>query len=283
MTKALTCRTHGGKFVVEARRGRPPVRCTPDNPCSELSAIPREKPTPKSGSLGLRHPADAKTARNKRLTPEASMSRAQRDSAAIRNTPTPHSAMQEVFEDEKAAAREAAVKLQERIATAQAKVKGGSESVLLAQAAKNRLEPLGWLCKGRAWVVGVDKRAEVIATRGEETIYLGWLNGEMVEQTYQVWDMDAPKNNGKPASTLGFDPDEMTDRELVKRLSGMPVVWWNALGAKEEKSTIPSNMQIEHAYNGIGDETPADRIVKFIEVGGSYRAFRVGALMKVGK
>lgn len=32
--KTITCRDHGGKFTVEARRGRPPVRCTEETPCN---------------------------------------------------------------------------------------------------------------------------------------------------------------------------------------------------------------------------------------------------------
>jgi hypothetical protein len=31
--KKIKCRTHGGFFTVEARRGRPPVKCTEDNKC----------------------------------------------------------------------------------------------------------------------------------------------------------------------------------------------------------------------------------------------------------
>ncbi len=153
-----------------------------------------------------------------------------------------------------------------------------------ALAAKARLEEQGWQCAGRGWVdedggVGV----ELSAVRGDELLVMYWMDGECTLQDYSLWS-EKPSANNKPAGKLTFDPDECTDRELVRALAGCKVTWWNVLGQKEEEATIaPESMKIEHAYNGHGDEMPGDRIVKFIEHGGAgYRAFRVAALLKVG-
>lgn len=150
--------------------------------------------------------------------------------------------------------------------------------------AKARLEEQGWLCTGRGWTdedggVGI----ELTAVRGDELLVMHWLDGKCTDQDYSLWS-EKPSANTKPAGKLTFDPDECTDRELVRALAGCKVTWWNVLGQKEEEATIaPESMKIEHAYNGHGDEQPGDRIVKFIEHGGAgYRAFRVAALLKVG-
>src|SRR5690348_5253815 len=34
--KTLQCRDHGGTFTVIPKRGRPPVRCSPDNVCTRF-------------------------------------------------------------------------------------------------------------------------------------------------------------------------------------------------------------------------------------------------------
>lgn len=154
--------------------------------------------------------------------------------------------------------------------------------------AKERLEAQGWLCQGRGWKDHYNGRdnaslVELTATRSEETIIMHWTDGELIQQDYSLWS-EAPSANNKPAGSLSFNPDECTDRELVRALAGCKVTWWNVLGQKEEEATIaPESIKIEHAYNGHGDEQPSDRIVKFIEHGGAgFRAFRVGALLKVG-
>lgn len=161
--------------------------------------------------------------------------------------------------------------------------KAANPSASMAMAAKERLEPLGWLCKGRAFSDDEGYHAEVMATRDEELLNLQWTDGMLVSQVYSLW-YEKPSANGKPKGNLSFDPDECTDRELVRALSGMKVTWWNVLGQKEESGVIGANkIKIEHAYNGIGDEMPGDRIVHFTDHAGTgYRAFRVGALLEVG-
>lgn len=153
-------------------------------------------------------------------------------------------------------------------------------SLAPALTAKARLEPLGWLCKGKA--VGPES-VEMMATRDDELIIMRWKNGLVSQQEYILWD-EKPSANGKPKGELTFDPDECTDIELVRALAGMKVKWWNVLGQKEETGIISAGkIKVEHAFNGVGDETPGDRIVHFTDhTGTGFRSFRVAALLKVG-
>ena len=87
--------------------------------------------------------------------------------------------------------------------------------------ARTELEPLGWTLTGTAGVNDDGAWAEVIGRRDTETIILRWEDGKLTDQTYTVWDEDvSPAQNGKPKSRLPFNPDEMTDSELVKEISG---------------------------------------------------------------
>lgn len=237
----IQCRDHGGTFQFQPQRGRRPVRCKPENPCSrQMDDNASQK-------------ADAYIAKEMQNSPigQAAFKRAQA---------TP-----------------------EIVSRAVARIEAGIPRNP-ALPAKARLEEQGWLCTGRGWTdedggVGV----ELTAVRGDELLVMHWLDGVCTDQDYSLWS-EKPSANAKPAGKLTFDPDECTDRELVRALAGCKVTWWNVLGQKEEEATIaPESMKIEHAYNGRGDETPGDRIVKFIERGGAgYRAFRVAALLKVG-
>lgn len=157
-------------------------------------------------------------------------------------------------------------------------------SVVAAMAVKNRLGLQGWECKGKGFFnEDGGAGAELLAVRGEEMLVMYWLDGDCTLQEYTLWH-PVSGANGKPDNSLTFNPDECTDRELVRALAGMKCTWWNVLGQKTEEAIIaPESIKIEHAYNGLGDEAPGDRIVKFIEHGGAgFRAFRVSALLKVG-
>jgi hypothetical protein len=124
---------------------------------------------------------------------------------------------------------------------------------------------------------------EVVATRGTETLILRWKDGKLDSQSYLVWDGDkAPAGNGKPRSRLPFDPNEMTDSELIKAISGQKITWWNRIAKSSESAIVPGEkIQIEHTYSGTGDESL--RIVKFVDLGqGGFRAFHVEAMMKIG-
>lgn len=158
-------------------------------------------------------------------------------------------------------------------------------SLALAKAAKDRLEALGWVIKGRAKVDGDRHGAEITCSRDTETLIMRWVDGELVTQDYSL---EAPVDaeaheEWKPDAKLHFDPANLTDSELVKTIRGMPVRWWNTIAASEERAVIGNKVTIEHIFRENGDEDESKRIVKFIDHnGGGFRAFHVSALLKVG-
>lgn len=183
-------------------------------------------------------------------------------------------------------------------------------SVAPAMAAKKRLELLGWTCKGRAWMNSPDESlrigtrswnniavplAEVTAVRGEELLVMVWANGECVQQDYSAWTTSESRDaqaaaNGMPKAlqakraAMGFDPFELSDTELIRRLSGMKVTWWNKLAGSEMTGVVSGvKVQIEKSFDNKGSEHLPDRIVKFNDQhDGGFRAFRIAALIKVG-
>jgi len=243
--KQIQCRTHGGMFPVASKRGRPPVRCTPENKCTHAD----------------KHAADDVMEAKARIT-----------------------------------AREVERRTTKPKATGVAKVTvQKNPSIPMAFKAKELLEPKGWQVKGRAWFEDTGKTdttatqqivvgmAELTAVRGDELLTMVWVDGKLTDQQYSMWNTEKPSENGKPRSHLEFEPDETSDRELVKLLAGRPVSWWNKLGSRNESAVVAKDkVEIVHNFNGLGDETPDDRIVRFVAIdGGGFRAFRIGALLKV--
>lgn len=147
-------------------------------------------------------------------------------------------------------------------------------SLPLAMDAKGQLTALGWQVAGKA----KGTSAQVTATRGAETLIMVWSGGELKAQDYSL-SYVKPSDNGVPAHSLSFEPDELTNSELVQILRGMKVTWWNTLGNSTESATVGNKVSIEHIY----DDDREKRIVKFIaHDGGGFRAFHVAALLKVG-
>lgn len=260
---SYTCRAHGGTFFVPIRRGRPPVKCTEDNPCKQdnerapkrtrREAVEAAMPIGKTAKA----PAPVTTEERKR------------NSEAIRSI-AKHTGL-----------RESQIVITNP---------GSNRSVLLAQAAKAELEALGWTAKGRGWIEQPGdpelpttlEMAEVTAVRGSESLVITWNDGTAYRQDYNLWH-SRRSLNGAPARKLKFNPDEMTDRELVRAIAGMKVTWWNVLGKSEESYAVGDRISIEHFYADNGDEDTGRRIVKFIDRNGrGYRHFHVEALLKVG-
>lgn len=206
-TRTIICRDHGGRYTYESARGRQPVRCKPDSPCTTASTaevVPERR-----------------TAESNGMAPKTS-----------------------------------------------------NPSLPLAKAAKLQLQAVGWTVKGR----GAEVWAELTASRDAETLLMRWDDGRLVQQDYSL-NYEHPAANAIPPNKLGFDPEELTDRELVDRIRGMKVVWWNTLGNSTESGTIGSKVSIEHVF----DDNTAKRLVKFVDHGGQgFRAFHVSALLKVG-
>jgi hypothetical protein len=160
----------------------------------------------------------------------------------------------------------------------------------LAFQAKKLLEPQGWQAKGRAWIDShvegepTEFFATLTATRGEEMISFLWRNGKLVSQEYSMWSTDKPTQSGMPRKRLDFEPDELTDSALVKRLSGRKITFWNHLGKTTQIATLPrgvdKRIKVEHLMNGNGDEE--HRVISFVDQAGTgFRAFYVDALLKV--
>lgn len=348
-TKTIQCREHSGTFEIEAKRGRPPVKCSVDNPCSRAPEVLRPNATstkrqeanaartlsewrkaakdagfsaavinkmrtpamfrellgsepgsPEREKLVERKPRQ--TAAQKRQAELIERTKATqyptpkrgRNAAAVKElakttrgtTPQGEAAIRKAYMDELAApAPVAPNKAPQSHANGRLPRVATSPSLAKAKVAKEALEAQGWVCVGK----GKGDQATLTCSRGEETLILNFSNGELVEQNYSLWNVDKPAENNIPNNKLSFDPDEMTDSELIRALSGMKVVWWNKLASNTETATVgPNKIVIEHCYAGNGEETPADRIVKFTDhtrqgdgISGRMRAFRLGALLKV--
>jgi hypothetical protein len=243
--KKVRCAEHGGQFSIPVKRGRPPTKCSEDNPCDMV------KP-PRRGSKEVA----ARTAQTRRGKMPVSSTEANRQTL---------------------------IKKPAQVKTEAPSVVKHNPSIVVAREARDLLEPQGWNLKGRAWEDDVNAQyAEITATRGEEILRIVFKDGKFLSQDYSLWDSDkTPGQNGKPKSRLPFDPNEMTDSELARELSGRTVWWWNKLAKAQETAVIGDNLKIEHAYTG-GNET--SRQVHFVDKTPShaaFRAFNVDALMRV--
>lgn len=245
-TKKIKCRVHGGYFTVEARRGRPPVKCTEDNKCdAQTVAAPTKARTASERvtTFSVDQPLPSKKPTSGVRTAPASASASADRASWVENKASTTKQINKLF---------------------------------------LQLNELGWNAK-RAWID--DNHAEITATRGEEMLYIVVTKGAVLSQTYSLWHFDKPSLNGKPKHNLPFDPDEIGDGELARYLVGAKVTWFNRLSDKTETAYCGrDNIRIEHGYNAVGDEVPGERIIKFVDADGmGFRAFRLDALLKVGK
>lgn len=285
--KQLQCREHGGMFTVERKRGRPPTKCTPENICDmakpikngSTSAVAVRQRTEKKlrdaeRAQGRQKPetvAEVERPKRSTLPKDAGL----RTSKWCKCPELDGERHEKGIEGCRYAAKGSPVTVRH------------NPSVNAGRLAKEQLEPQGWIVKGRAWFETEESGdkigwAEITATRGSESLIIRWQNGKLESQTYNLWNEELPSENKKPKSRLPFDPDETTDPELIRFISGQKVTWWNRIAQSAEHAIIGEKVQIEHAYvGGTGDETA--RIVKFNDkTGGHFRAFHVAALMKVG-
>lgn len=275
--KTIQCRDHeGGTFQIPSQRGRPPVRCSAQNPCtvSPLTVAraksPRrtsiERETPPARSTRQATPAQIKRAAERAAT-EPRMTKAERDAAVLQ------AAKRRVLQTSTVKAPSSAVVVRT----------GDTPSVAKAKAARELLAPLGWHCTARVMLPDTDQ-IELTASRGEELLNIIWRDGELKGQHYSLWNTLKPSANKTPAHSLPFDPDEMPDRGLVDAIRGMKVTWWNRIAKSEETAVVsPDKVAVVHTFNGTSEEVPADRVITFTDYSGSgTRSFRVGALLKIG-
>lgn len=271
--KRINCRVHGGTFEIVPKRGRPPVKCADDNMCTKHPDVKviaegpvrtrrSHKPEPVAAAFARARKADplpqTLTRRTRPVLPTAD---------EVRNV----------------SAKEAAA----MVKPAQPPVEPSTQvpaSVAKALEAKALLEAQGWTCHAkRAEGGGV----EFHASRGTERITMAIAsNGHVISQNYSLWDTQKPDTNGVPRDKvrLDFNPDELSDSQLVSLLRERTVIWWNRIGGFEEKATLPHKVQITHTFNGHDDEVPGDRVITFVDLhGGGFRSFRQGALMRLDK
>lgn len=319
--KTIKCRSHDGTFMVLPRRGRPPVKCTDENPCNGHPQFAKIRQTQQrvARAAGITTVKDS----DGRVTALRGPSRVERTASAIKNSRRAEPLKLDPAGDDldcmnaaelRSYARRIgastlttltdAEELRDGLRKYRVIREGGEVDTPVesepeasvaptpnpgpaaeAKAAKDRLVALGWAAKGRATSDGRCVYATVTATRGEEMLVMTWHDNVLVKQDYSLWAHDVPAEKQRQLPRkLGFDPDETPDRELVQRLSGMKVTWWNKLAGTQETAIMGKDkIRIEHSYNGIGDETPDDRIIHFCDPSsGGFRAFRVGALLKIG-
>lgn len=286
--KSIQCREHGGNFTVEARRGRPPVKCGGKYPLCDMA--PGTRSARKKSAEGV---AKAVSRTLKGATPKPARKASQRPRQAER---TPAKVRERVLNPAKPTRR----KTEPREAAPV--VVRHNPSIALAKKAKDQLDPLGWSCTGRAWFGedGVTDEhgdfvelgmAELTARRGDEFLRIVWQDGKAISQDYSLWNPDkVPAANGKPKSRLPWNPDEMSDAELAAALMGHEIEWWNRIKSGKEKALVSTKqIKVEHVYYGAPDEDDENqepkeplRMVSFVDPhGGGWRSFHVEALMKV--
>lgn len=290
MIKRYTCREHpGGIFSKQAGRGRAPVRCKPEFPCDKVDA-PQATPEQVAAAVARVEVVSEHPDFNAMTNPELKAYARKHFSTITKIT----SRAQMIRAMEAQAAKQTSnrerqlAKSVTRPAESNAQpVAAVNDSLPLAMRAKTQLEAVGWTVKGRAWIDASEDEAngawaEVTASRGTEMLIMKWHGGCIVEQNYSM-EYIKPSDNGIPPHDLHFNPDELTDSELVRMIKGMKVTWWNTLASSRESAIIAgSQVSVEHIFNR-EDSDIGKRIVKFVDHnGGGFRAFHVSALMKVG-
>lgn len=279
MTKKLTCRAHGGYFKIEAKRGRPPVRCdVENNPCTAAqTAIPTQVKRNKAG--------DAKPTKKElaasRAAYEAS-DKAKRKSLSEITAESIEANAKLAAELKAKIERAAGRPIEHKIIITDGKMVTSRErSLEKAKDAKAQLSEQGWEVKGEA----KGEKVSITGTRGDELIYVEWNDGEVVTQQYSLWSVDKPATNNRPKATLPFDPEYVSDKELAQYLVGNKITWYNRVGQSIETGTCGhDHVIIEHRLDSLGWENPAERLIKFTDgQGGITRVILLGQLMKVGK
>lgn len=182
-----------------------------------------------------------------------------------------------------------------------------------ANRAAPKFTELGW----DATVQADGPWAEVIARRGPETIHQGWLNGVYDHErsgTYTIGDRTVKTRNMSEAlkwaarsetaaagefqkvnanthfrkrpvgitlaKGLPFDPETATDEEIIEALAGHKVQWQNVYRVSEEEASIPKASVHTRVVTMPSD---SGRAVLFCCKESGFRAFRVGALTRIGR
>ena len=275
-TVPVQCRTHGGIFRAPKRPGRRPVKCSAERPCTKASGqeSTEDKPTLSNNRRYLR----TSTLKPGKVTVRTVDALERVDSGVTTAVERIASSVRK---------RQSAVAQQES-PTESIQSRAENKTLFLAMQAKEELVAKGWEVVGEAWLDEEHDYASITATRDEELITALWRNGEAVSQEYSLWDngnmaKNIPAKQPEPNKALGFDPDELSDVELLRAIAGQKVKWLNRISGGTESAIMdPGAIQIQHTYvGGTADENPGDRIIKFVDKGFGYRAFYVKQLSAV--
>lgn len=312
--KKISCREHkGGVFTVVAKRGRPPVRCTEENPCTVARGTANPVPADIPNFRDMSTPQLKAYAREHFSTIAKLNSRTQLIKAMEAQLTKRKLAKATGLREEQIVIAKTATDLEAKLVaaaradrtvpltdptgatetkkTAEPKFRasqevkdshGRAKSLELAQKAKAQLIEQGWDVQGSA----KGELVTISALRGDELLSIVWKNGVAIDQNYSLWSVDKPSANGVvPPHSLPFDPDWATDSEIAAHLVGNKVTWWNRISGKEEHGIAGHDtISIEHRFDGAGHEIPSERLLKFIDgAGGNFRLVQLGQLLKVGK
>ena len=263
--KKISCRDHkGGVFTVTAKRGRPPVRCTEENPCTALRGKEDVSARVLAANTAVRDYRNPSKPTKKELAAKRAAFEASEREASEQRTATKTA--------------EPKFRATEAVKTSH----GREKSLELAQKAKAMLSEQGWEVQGSA----KGELVTISAHRGEELLSIVWKDGVAIDQNYSLWSVDKPSRNGDvPPHSLPFDPEWATDGEVAAHIVGNKITWWNRISGKEEKGVCGHDtISIEHRFDGAGHEIPSERLIKFLDgAGGNMRLIQLGQLLKVGK
>lgn len=305
-TREVQCRTHGGTFTVPAKPGRPPTRCTGDNPCSKARTTRASQavnvqthPTAASGTTAKREPVRSnRRGKKPKSAPvqEPACSNCGNPIERRENCYGPgqhgrwyHRISADDFqlscpgqrgktatyreEDAEVPSRKSAPK--RTPATNIAEVNFRDE----ANRAGKLLKRQGWNVAGSTQRIEGSMYPVLEATRGEETLSLRWYPTGC-KQEYRIWPVDESASKNLP-----FDPDLAPDHAVVSALRGCKVTWRNALSGNVESAIIKPNADITVStrYHGPDVPSPASRQITVITDGpaGATRTFRLSALVEI--
>jgi hypothetical protein len=171
------------------------------------------------------------------------------------------------------------------------------------------LTKLGWV----SGVTRLDGLCELVATRGNEALYLAWLKEAHVSgtSTHTIADRTVKVRNPAEAMRVaGQTPDEAmakqakvsgntqfrkrptgptvrrvpfdlataTDTEIINAIEGHQISWHNPYRVDSEKATVGRARSIR-----IDDHRAGHRIVSFVDPEFGFRAFRLDLLENVGR
>lgn len=166
---------------------------------------------------------------------------------------------------------------------------------------------LGW----KPTVTRVDGLASLLSVRGNEALFLEWLNDVHVgpTSTYTVADRTVkirnasemvriasispaqakaahehvstnkafrPRQTGPTIRTIPFDPETATDAEVAEALAGRQIQWHNQYRVASETAIVGRNVSVSRHARG-------HRIVSFVDPETGYRALRLENLENVGR